>query len=696
MTIAELVVELGAEEIPAWMLEGMADQFCRALLEGLRAERLDATVSAVWYTPRRVIVGLADIPVRQADLFETVTGPPKSVAFDSQGTPTRAALAFAQKNGVSLAKVKIIQTAKGEYLSAIRKTKGRSTRELLSGIIPEAVSRIQFPKAMHWTSDHFRFARPLRWIVALFAGRALKFQIADVRASDFTVGHRFMGRARIKVSSLSSLKDALHENGVIVDPGEREKRICEGLAREAAACGGTLLADPALLRTVVNLNEYPSIIRGSFESRFLELPQEILVTVMREHQKYFSVIGPNGMLLPVFLAAVNLEAENMEKIRQGHERVLRARLADGAFFWQTDRKTKLADRLAMLRNVLFQEKLGSYYDKTQRILNILPHLAEVAECGQLSGSLLEAGRLSKCDLVTEMVKEFTDLQGIVGGLYAREEGHSDAIWRAVYEQYLPKATNSPSPSTRVGALLSLADRLDTVCGCFSIGLIPSGSKDPFGVRRQGNGLLKILLDHNIDVSIDRLIEWSLSAHGVASTDVSRDLKKFFEGRLRFLFEEEGHSYDCINAALSVGFESPVDARERVRALQSMHTEPDFLSVASNFKRIVNILGQAEEPRDSVDPSKMAESAENALWGCYQEIHPKVENARKNRNYSEALHCLASMRQAVDRFFDEVLVMTEDPGIRGNRLAFLARLSRMFLSVADISQIVLEKTPPRAP
>lgn len=683
------------EEIPAWMLEGTANQFANGLVQGLKGERLNATVRAIWYTPRRVIVGLGEIPVRQADLFETITGPPKSIAFDAEGTPTRAALAFAQKNGVPLAKVKIVKTAKGEYLSAVRKTKGTRTREILERLIPEAVSKIQFPKAMHWTADNFRFARPLRWILALYDGRIVSFQVADVKSSNFTVGHRFMGRPKIRVSSLDSLKEGLKENGVLAIPGERESRIREGLAREAAACGGTLLPDEALLATVVNLNEYPSVLHGSFEPRFLELPQEILVTVMREHQKYFSVVDSGGKLLPVFLAAVNLEAADMGKIRAGHERVLRARLSDAAFFWQTDRRQRLSDRLESLRSVLFQEKLGSYYDKTERVLTLLPKLAALCSRADLAGDLETAGRMAKCDLVTEMVKEFTDLQGVVGGLYARAEGFPEAVWRAIYEQYLPKATNSPSPSTTTGALLALADRLDTVCGCFSVGLVPSGSRDPFAVRRQGNGILKIMLDHGIHASLDSLVHWSLESHGSSSSEVAGALKEFFKGRLRFLFEEAGHTYDCINAALAVGFDTPSDALARVRALQTLHHEPDFLSVASNFKRIINILTQAGDVPGLPDPSRMVEEGERDLWDTYSRIHPMVEAAQQAQDYARALRLLASMRRVVDSFFDKVLVMAEDEQVRGNRLAMLKQMSAMFLSIADISQIVLEKQAPGA-
>ena len=592
MEKSELVVELGVEEIPASMLEDAARQLVEFLVESLKAQRLPVGEAERLYTPRRIIAAIRDIPVCQDDLVESIVGPPKSVAYDAAGVPTRAALAFAEKNGVHASQLKIVQTPKGEYLSIERKVHGEKTHKILETLLPSVIGKIQFPKTMHWSADNFRFVRPLRWIVALFGGARVRFKIADIASSHFTVGHRFLGKPRIVVSSFDSLKQKLRENSVLVDPQERLARIGSELEREALACGGHLLDDPELLKTVVNLNEMPSVIRGSFEQRFLSLPQEILITVMREHQKYFSVLNDTQELLPVFLAVVNLQSDAKGNIRTGHERVLRARLADAAFFWDTDRKIPLGNRESSLKNVLFQEKLGSYYDKTQRLLALLPKVTPVLGRVNLLADLERAACLCKCDLITEMVKEFTDLQGVVGGLYARAEGYPEPVWRAIYEQYSPKSSNAPSPTSATGAILALLDRVDTVCGCFGVGLIPSGSGDPFAVRRQGNGILKIIFDHGLSVSLDALIQWSLETHGRASNQTARDLREFFEGRLRFLFEEMGFAYDCVNAVLAAGFDDPLDALQRLRALQALRDEPDFLSLASNFKRIVNIVTQA--------------------------------------------------------------------------------------------------------
>ncbi len=697
MEKSELVVELGVEEIPASMLEDATHQFARILGESLNAHRLPAGECTTWYTPRRIIVGFDAIPVRQKDLLETIAGPPKRVAYDADGSPGKAAIAFAKKNGVPLSKIKIVQTAKGEYLSITRKVRGERTHKILERLLPESIAKIQFPKTMHWTSDQFHFARPLRWIVALFGGKIVRFRLAGVSSSRYTRGHRFLGKSKIAVDSLESLRSRLRDNSVIVDPEERFHQIKSALVEEADKCGGHLLEDPDLLDTVVNLNEAPSVVRGEFEQRFLSLPKEILITVMREHQKYFSIANDADRLLPAFLAVVNVQSDPDHIIRSGHERVLRARLSDAAFFWDTDRKTALRDREEMLKSVLFQEKLGSYYEKGARVLALLPRFTQAMERPDLQADLEIAGHLFKCDLITEMVKEFADLQGIVGGLYARDEGYTASVWQAVYEQYYPKSTAAPSPSSETGAVLALADRLDSVCGCFCIGLIPSGSGDPFAVRRQGNGILKIILDHRLSISLDQAIQWSLETHGRTSVEVAKELREFFGQRLRFLFEEMGFSYDCIHAVLAAGFDNPLDAAERLRALQELRQESDFLSLASNFKRIANILSQAEisspshDGRSAPDESMLQDPAELALWQSYLRVEPEVRAAQKNHDYGSALRSLASMRETVDDFFVEIMVMVEDSAVRSNRISLLNCISRLFYGIADISKIVIEKS-----
>ena len=686
----ELVVELGVEEIPASMLEDASRQFADILTESLRTQRLNTGKRTVWFTPRRIVVGLDEIPICQNDELVTIAGPSKSISYDENGEPTKAAMAFAKKNGVPLSSVRIIRTPKGEYLSIERRIRGEKTHSILERLIPASIGKIRFRKTMHWSPDQFRFIRPIRWIVALFGGRLVRFRIADVTSSRFTVGHRFQGKSRIPVSSLASLRQKLRENSVVVDPEERLTAIRLGLAKAAREFDGHPLDDPDLLKIVVNLNEAPFVVGGAFETRFLALPQEILVTVMREHQKYFSVVDKEGKLLPAFLTVVNLQSDQYDAIRSGHERVLRARLADAAFFWDTDRKTKLHERELSLKEVLFQEKLGSYFDKTQRVIALLPKIAQAVGRADLQADLETAGHIFKCDLLTEMVKEFTDLQGVVGGLYANSEGYSENVWQAVYQQYLPKSASDSSPSSDAGALLALADRLDTICGCFSVGLIPSGSKDPFAVRRQGNGILKIIFEHRFSVSLAQLLQWSLEFHEVTSHQTAEELRQFFEGRLRFLFEEMGYAHDCIHAILASGFDNPLDALERLKALHDLRDADDFLSLVSNFKRIANIISQAEAGTCELNESMLEDPAELALWQTYLKVRPEVEAARNNHDYRAALRSLASIRDVVDEFFDQVMVMSEDPAVRANRISLLNCVAQSFKSIVDISRMVVER------
>ncbi len=690
MNTASLILEIGTEEIPASQLQDGARQLADLMCEALSSERLSTGRRTVWFTPRRLIVGLDSIPLRQEDVTEIVMGPPKSVAYDANG-PTRAAQAFAEKMGVAVEKLTLVTKPKGEYVSATRRTRGEKTATVLKRIIPEVIPRIHFPKSMYWTESRFRFSRPIRWIVALYENRVVRFRVADIRSSNVTAGHRFLGKSRLRVDSIDTLQEVLRQNGVVVDPAERLEIIEEGLRDSIQRVGGTLVDDRALKGLVTNLNENPSVILGNFDPSFLKLPDEILITVMREHQKYFSVRESSGALMPYFLAVINLPPDRAGGVRRGHERVLGARLSDATFFWKMDRKAPLGNRLDELKGVLFQEKLGSYHDKTERILLLLPKLAERVGATDHLPDLEAAGRLCKCDLVTEMVQEFPNLQGIVGGLYAKADGLSENTWRAVYDHYLPRSMSSPCPSTRTGAILALVDRLDTVTGCFSVGLIPSGSKDPFAVRRQGNAVLKIVLDHQLRISLAETILWSLQLHRDLEEKLMEQLMSFFEGRLRFFLDESGFANDCINAALAVGFDDPVETWQRVRSLQQMRTESEFLALSSNFKRVMNILSQAETVIQKPSEELLSHPSEQLLWELYLELKPKVDELRRGSQYLEALRTMATMRPTIDRFFDDVLVMDEDSNVRLNRLAILNELAEMFLTVADISHIVPERS-----
>ncbi|MFH1965037.1 MAG: glycine--tRNA ligase subunit beta [Acidobacteriota bacterium] len=671
--------ELGTEEIPASMIASAMEQLKSLLVTGLQENQLSWENIKTWSTPRRLAVLVEGLPEKQETQEEIHTGPPASVAFDNDGKPTRAAEGFARKLGVPVASLEKVYTDKGTYVSVRRLLNGRETPEILSELMPSIINSFHWPKNMYWTESRFRFIRPLRWLTSLWNDQVLPFSFEGLTADRKSRGHRFLGRIEFDIDRAENYSALLRDNFVIADPQERKKIITEGLSRESGQID--LVADDALLETVVQLNEYPSVLLGEFDREFLKIPGEVLVTVMRFHQKYFSLVDKTGALAPCFLAVINTDGDPTGEIRSGHEKVLQARLEDGAFFWKTDQNTKLEDRTSALGSVLFQEKLGSYLDKTERIKKI---------CGALDNSseLATAALLSKADLTAEMVRELPELQGIMGGLYAREEGYSDDIWKAIYEHYQPVTLEDTVPESRNGKLLSIADRLDTLVGCFSVDILPSGSSDPFGLRRQAQGFVMVLKSLRLDISVDRLISIALdnfqgSTKNTAET--TRQLKDFINQRIQFLLQRDGISLDVVRAVLAAGTTSVHDVWDRAVALHQIRTEPDFEALAAAFKRSRNILAE-ENTSTQVQEDLFEEEAEKELYYKYSEIDPVIYALVGRQEYLEALKTIASIRNSVDRFFDEVMVMVEDQEIRNNRLTLLRTITEKVLSIADISEI----------
>ena len=671
--------ELGTEEIPASMIAPAMEQLKSLFETRLRENRLSWERLQTWSTPRRLAVLVEGLPEKQEDQEEILTGPPASVAFDSNGSPTKAAEGFARKLDVPVDSLERISTDKGDYVSLRRVLKGRNTPEILAELMPAIITSLHWPKNMYWTKSRFRFIRPLRWLIALWNEQVVPFSFEGLESDRKSQGHRFLGRKEFEIDLPENYSALLKDNFVIADPEERRKIITEGLSREAGKL--RLVPDEGLLETVIQLNEYPSVLLGEFDREFLKIPREVLVTVMRYHQKYFSLVDENGSLEPRFLTVINTDGDPTGEIRSGHEKVLQARLEDGAFFWKTDQNLKLEDRLSTLGTVLFQEKLGSYLDKTERIRKI---------CGELdkSSNLATAARLCKTDLTAEMVRELTELQGIMGGLYAREEGYPEEVWRAVYEHYQPVTLEDTIPESRNGRLLSIADRLDTLAGCFSVDILPSGSSDPFGLRRQAQGLVMVLKALRLGASIDELISVALANFPESSKnkeETSTQLKDFINQRIQFLLQRDGISLEVVRAVLSAGVSSVHDVWDRAVALHQIRTEPDFEALAASFKRSRNILAQ-ESTSGQVKAGLFEEEAEKELYKKYAEINPVILELVEKQEYLEALKTIASLRDSVDRFFDEVMVMVEDQDIRNNRLSLLRALTERVLSIADISEI----------
>ena len=634
--------EIGVEEIPDWMIPDALENL-RVLFEKLEIPHESVTLDA---TPRRLVLRAEGLPARQADSQERVLGPAKSA-------PPQAVEGFARKQGVKPEDLTVETTPKGEYYSFVRKVPGRLTKDILAEALPGIILHIYFPKTMYWTGKSGpRFIRPIRWIVAILGEEIVPFELAGVHSGALTSGHRRLGAKEIAVTPADYVQ-RLRDHYVILSAEERRNRIREGLA------GVRVKPDPALLETLTYLTEYPTPIVGSFDPQFLELPEEVLVTVMRHHQKYFSVEDAEGKLAPQFATVMNIDADPEGFVRRGNERVLRARFNDARFFWETDQKKKLADRLPDLAHVTFQAKLGSYRDKTKRMMALVK---------ELGGKPLavRAAKLSKCDLSTELVKEFTELQGVVGGLYARAQGEREQVWQAIYDHYKPESMEDAIPRHLAGRQVSLADKLDTLRGCFRVGLIPTGSRDPFGLRRAAQGVVRILVEGKIAVPLLDLLEGN------------QQLVAFFEDRVKFYFKDHrGFKYDEVNAAMAAGWSNLVDLEARLMRIRILRPTPDFEPLAASFKRIRNILVQAGfTGGGAIDQSLLEPGPELELYEEFTRIAGQpIENA------------ISKLRPKVDLFFDKVLVNAPDATVRQNRLTLLHTLLAEFSTMADFSEIV---------
>ena len=698
----ELLFEIGAEEIPAGMLPRAVAELKTILEKHLAAENLMEGVTLETFGgPRRLAAVARGIIATQADVESEVTGPPKSVAYDNVGAPTRAAVSFAEKQGVPLHELHLVATPKGEYVAAKMIRRGRTTHDLLSEILPRVIHDLSWPRTMTWTGlEGARFIRPIRWLVGMLDSKPLKFSFGGVTAGEVTRGHRFLGKAEIRVKNFADYERQLRANGVIVRQEERREKISRELQSYAKRAGYTVHQDPALLELVTYLNEYPHVIEGHFDPSFLELPDEILVTVMRDHQKYFAVEKRGAELAPYFLAVTNLAKDTHGLVRGGHERVLRARFADARFFWESDQKCRLADILPKLQKVTYESRLGSYFDKVERIRSIARWLAEQwYNLGLLQSHVADADRaaeLAKCDLATEMVREFTELQGIVGGLYAKAQGEPDSVADAVYDHYRPSGLDDPIPRNLTGSVVALADKFDSIVGCFSVGVVPTGSSDPYALRRAALGIVKIILERRVPVSLALTIgaaAKALLAHPpkrAVTTQQETQVLEFILDRARFVLREvSGYAYDEVNAVLRAGSDDLVDVEKRLRALKAIRKSRNFEPLAVSFKRIRKILEKANvavEELQHVNKDLFEKGVERELHAAVRKAAGKVGEDKRAGRYQEALEEIAGLRKIVDQFFVDVMVMAEDEAVRKNRLALLAELLREVTTIADFSEL----------
>lgn len=700
----EFLLEVGCEEIPAGMIPAAIKELQVILTKYLTAENLlDGKPVETFGAPRRLVAMCKSLHVRQDDVTREVTGPPKSVAFSPDGHPTRAAESFASKQGVEVAALYTITTPRGEYVAAKQVILGQPAIERLREILPKAIAEIPWPKTMYWTgATGLRFIRPVRWVVALLGTQVIRFDLADVTAGSATVGHRFLGKPHIPVTGAKDYVEKLRRNFVLARPEERRLKVERELERLAKKSGLRVNEDLPLVEMVTFLNEYPTAIMGGFDESYLELPEEILITVMRGHQKYFALRRRDGRLAPNFLAVINLDKDRGDLIRRGHERVLRARFADARFFWQADQKCRLADFLPKLSQVTFQVKLGSYGEKVERVRTLARWLAEQWFARGIHEARVadadRAAELAKCDLVTDMVREFTELQGIVGGLYAKAQGESEEISDAVYDHYRPVGLDDPIPRNLTGAIVALADKMDTLVGCFTVGLAPTGSSDPFALRRAALGIVKIIIERKLPLSLAEFI--AAAGRGIlthapklrVSGEVERQVTDFLLDRARFILKERhSFAYDEISAALAAGSDDLVDAGERISAVREIRKTKNFEPLAVSFKRIRNILEKAG-PREgwaiaAVRPDAFQAGAERKLHSALQRVAGQAESHRRAGKYREALQVISTLRPEVDEFFDTVMVMAEQEDVRKNRLTLLSELLREVSRIADFSELV---------
>ncbi|MFI5180413.1 MAG: glycine--tRNA ligase subunit beta [Thermoanaerobaculia bacterium] len=685
--MAELLIEILAEEIPAGVLPSSREELLRKVREAFEDARLGGTLE-VHSTSRRLILVGEGIEEHQPDVSSEVVGPSAAAAYAEDGTPTRAAEGFARAHGISVDDLRVVTLPKGPYVVATKTVPGRPAVEVIAEILPPIVAKMAFPRMMRWGDGKPLWIRPVHSVVALFDGLVIPFSLFGVETSRTTYGHRTLAPARIVVTGVTDYYAKLRAAFVEPDASVRRRALAEQAGSLAAEVGGEPAKDEALLDTLAHLVEWPLLVRGSFDPSYLALPEEILVTSMREHQKVLPVRS-DGALAPHFLAVADQTGDAKGYIVRGNEWVLNARFADARFFFEDDGRLRLEERLPRLGALNFQEKLGDYLRKTGRLQELAERLAGRLGLAEKAALVVQAARVAKTDLVTDMVREFPDLQGVVGGLYARRDGEPEEVWQAVYDQYKPAGVDDDVPRGDVGGLVALADRLDTLTGLFGLGLVPTGSKDPYALRRAALGVVRILLEKKWHLDLPVACSDALGLHTELPRpreEVVPELGDFLLERLRFILEKQGFRPDTIAAVLTTDCRDIADAADRVEAVEAVRAAEDFVPVSVAFKRIQNILAQAGEIEGELDPALVTEDAERALAGDYLQAKGMLDELIGERNYRAALSIMASLGPSLDRFFTEVMVLTDDPAVRANRVALLRAMRDQFFRVARFSEI----------
>ncbi|NIO15809.1 MAG: glycine--tRNA ligase subunit beta [Deltaproteobacteria bacterium] len=683
----ELFIEVGCEEIPAGFIGPALEAGEKYLEEELRKKRITFSRIQITGSPRRLVFRIKDVGDTQETQEDLVLGPPESVAFDASGKPTKAALGFAASSHLKVEDLKIFETEKGRYLGYQKKEESSTAEELFPDILMGLLPALPFKKSMRWADLDIRFARPVHWIIALYGNKVIDVSFGNTRSSNFTFGHRFLKPDKITINEPSEYVEKLKEAFVIVDFDTRKEIIRKQLKDIESKIGFTWVADESLLETVANLVEYPVTVVGKFEESYLELPKEILVTTMKEHQKYFVFEDESGNLFPGFATVSNIITEDMDVVVRGNEKVLKARLSDADFYYKDDLKEPLIGKKDKLKEVIYQSDLGTYFDKVERVEQLSRKIAEKVDPAK-ADLAARAAALSKIDLITGVVYEFPELQGIMGRDYALKTGEEKEVAEAVFEHYLPRAARDILPGTGTGAIVSIADKVDTICGCFGVGLVPTGTQDPYALRRQAIGVVNVIIDKGYDLSLSELITWAIKnledrIKGEEGAIIA-DVLEFFRGRLPGVISSGDVDHEIIDAVLNVGFDNVLDARGKVEALSTFKRSESYESLITGFKRAQNITRGAQVA-DAVSPELFDHDEERDLYRAILEARESVESLVAKKSYGDALEKLASLRKPIDLFFEKVLVMDKDEKRRNNRLALLSELTGLFSWIADFSQ-----------
>ncbi|AIQ13950.1 glycine--tRNA ligase subunit beta [Paenibacillus durus] len=687
----DLLFEIGLEEVPARFIRAAMEQLQDRTAKWLESSRLEHGEVQSFATPRRLAVLVKDVAERQADVSEEVKGPSRKIALDAAGEWSKAALGFARSQGVAPEQFTFKEVGGVEYIYVTKSSEGADTSSLLAEGLTGIVGAMMFPKNMRWGAYDFKFVRPIRWLVALFGGDRIDFEITGVKTGNVSRGHRFLGFDAV-IGQPADYIESLRSQYVIADVKEREALILEQINKLASDKNWTIAIKEDLLEEVLFLVETPTVLFGTFDPAFLNIPQEVLITSMREHQRYFPVLDAEGKLLPYFVTVRNGNAEHLETIAKGNEKVLRARLSDAKFFYEEDQKLKIEDALAKLENIVYHEELGSVADKVRRIRQIADSLAgKLQAAPEVAAKVSRAADICKFDLVTQMVYEFPELQGTMGEDYARKAGEDEQVAKAIFEHYQPRFAGDATPSTEAGAIVSIADKIDTIVGCFSIGIIPTGSQDPYALRRQSAGIVQIVLEQELPVGLNDIFEIAVQVHKntrnlkLSAEELRNNLYEFFGLRVKRLLSDNVR-YDVVDAVMAAGYDDIVAVVARSKALaDAVVSKENFKNTVDSFNRVSNLAAKATGA--VLDSALLGEAAESALYETWQSIHQPYQKALEADDAAAALDLLAGLSDAITVFFDSVMVMAEDERVRGNRLALLAGIDADLKSFADFGKLV---------